>query len=103
MAETQNSSLPAKTSGSQPRKRPDGWWSIPGDKFQGSRAGVVAAIKAEQGVPDKWKKRIIEDINELDEKFNFVKVNAHLSGSKRADGNKEDSTVDYDIVSEIKL
>lgn len=59
-----------------PPAPPAGWWAIHG--VQGTRQGVITAIHANEKVPDFWRAAITMEINKLDGKFNFVKVDAHF-------------------------
>lgn len=72
-----------------PAARPDGWWSLHGDDFDGSREGVVAKLKAYPETPSKkndglwipaeFKSAILAQIARKPEKFNHIRLNAHHS------------------------
>lgn len=56
---------------------PAGWWQLPGDKFRGSVAGVIAAIEATSAVPDHWKTAICAEIRKVcGSEFNTVRLDA---------------------------
>lgn len=103
MADEPKPNLPPKLAATAPRAKPPGWWSLPGHEFDGSRDGVLKAVAAADFVPEKWRKRIAEDINELKPQFNHVTVNCHVSIHLSPDGRREQWTYDYDITGCAKL
>ena len=80
---------PPAISGSIRKPQPNGWWSIPGHKFDGSREGVLRALESatfrhlvegkevEEAIPKRWLDAIIADIAELPPEYNHVTLDAH--------------------------
>ena len=53
----------------------DGWWNL--SNVAGTREGVLKAIAASKA-PPRWQAALKAEIESLDAKFNFVKLDAHF-------------------------
>lgn len=115
MAETEKSNLPPAITGSVRRPQPNGWWSLPGHEFDGSREGVLKAIavakfwhlvdgkEVQDDIPQRWKDMAVAEIGELPAEFNNVTVHAHVSIGLSPDGKTITRTYDFDVVGQKKL
>lgn len=115
MADSENQNLPPKITGTARRPKPNGWWSLPGHEFDGSREGVLKAIESAkfshlvdgkeviEDVPERWKRNIRDEIAELPSEFNHVTVHASVSIHKSDDGKRITRTYDFDVIGQIKL
>jgi len=103
MPEDIASKLPPKISGSKPKAKPEGWWSLPGHDFDGTRAGVLKAITEKTDMPQCWKDAIVAEINGLPEKFNHVTVDAHRCSGLTPDGKQHSTVYDIQVVGYIGL
>ena len=107
--------LPNVISGSVRRAQPNGWWSMPGREFDGSREGVLRAIQTakfwhlvegkevQDDIPQRWKDLVTAEIGELPPEFNHVTVHAHVSIGLSPDGRRLTRTYDFDVTGEKKL
>jgi hypothetical protein len=107
--------LPQVMSGSARKPKPNGWWSMPGHEFNGSREGVLKAIsvakflhlvdgkEVEEDIPQRWKDMVVAEIGELPPEFNYVSAHAHVSIGLSPCGKTMTRTYDIDISGEIKL
>lgn len=91
MADTTKPVVPPAVSGMKPRPKPEGWWSLPGHQFDGSRAGVLQAVQDDAGVPDCWKEALTARINAIPAEFNQVKIDAHACVQTSDDGKRQTS------------
>lgn len=54
-----------------------GWWKLPGNKFDGSKDGVIAEINKAESIPTEWRAAIVAEINRCcGTEFNSVRVDA---------------------------
>lgn len=102
-ASSANPALPPVESGAKPRPKPEGWWSMPGHDFEGSREGVLAAVKARSDIPARWRETIIGEINDLPAEFNQVTIDAHVSVHTSEDGKRHQRVYDLNVTGSIKL
>jgi hypothetical protein len=98
---------------SPPAARPEGWWSLHGDDFDGSREGVCAKLKDYPEVPAEkndglwipvfFKSAIQHAISTVPAKFNHVRINAHHSCGDVHGGKIHNHHFDFDIQYSQKL
>jgi hypothetical protein len=96
-----------------PPDRPDGWWSIYGDDFDGSREGVCSKLKAYPEMPAEknnglWipvevKVALLAAISKKPANFNHVRINAHHSCGDVHGKKIHNDHFDFDIQYSEKL
>jgi hypothetical protein len=87
---------PAKLQSPEKPRRilPDGWWNL--SNLSGTIKGVSGAVECHD-IPAHWKAAILAELVGLEDRFNFVSLDAHYHTEKGI------AILHYTITPETKL